>query len=50
MKRVYDDTISQEPSLQAAPASSGDADLLVQPFGSRTQSDKPAEGVHWLLL
>lgn len=48
MQRLYEtESSSQGPSSQAAPESSHDA-LLVQPFGSRTQSDKPGQGMSTL--
>lgn len=48
MQRLYDDTNDHEPSSDAAPESSGDADLHVDPFGSNTQSDQPASGIQMM--
>lgn len=49
MKRLYEDSESQqtETSSQARARleSQEDAELDVQPFGSRTQSDQPANGM-----
>lgn len=50
MKRLYEDSESQqqqsESSSQARARleSQEDAELMVQPFGSRTQSDQPVNG------
>ena len=50
MKRLYEDNESQRPESETSSQararleSQEDAELLVQPFGSRTQSDQPANG------
>ena len=47
MKPLYEDGESQElqrPGSQPVSDSEDDADLDVQPFGSRTQSDHPEQG------
>lgn len=45
MKRLYEDTESQQ-QQSSAPVrdSQDDADLVVHPFGSTTQSDQPLQG------
>lgn len=47
MKRLYDDSESQQ-QHSSAPVrdSQEDADLMVHPFASTTQSDQPAHGMH----
>jgi len=47
MKRLYEDSESQQ-QQSSAPVrdSQEDADLMVHPFGSTTQSDQPAHGKH----
>lgn len=50
MKRLYEDSESQQQQsesssqVRARLVSQEDAELMVQPFGSRTQSDQPANG------
>lgn len=49
MKRLYGDSESQQQSETSSQArarleAQEDAELEVQPFGSRTQSDQPANG------
>lgn len=50
MKRLYEDTESQQQQTETSSQARArleeeeDAQLVVQPFGSRTQSDQPADG------
>ena len=46
MKRLYEESeIQQQRSSQPVADSQDDAELERQPFGSRTQSDQPAQGI-----
>lgn len=49
MKRLYEDTESEQQPESSSQArarleSQEDAELIVHPFGSTTQSDQPAQG------